>query len=171
MVRFDLTVKSNTITIANKTKISSGYQHQCDPVAFVNAPAGLVYDKKSDVLYVASTMDNAVYAVSHASSIQQDNGPGTVVFSNNKYLHGALGMSMTPNGTLIISNNDAINFDPKHVSELTEITTQGNFVKQISVDTNLGGAFGLAVEKNRGYSRFAAVDDNQNILFLWKVPA
>lgn len=167
IVRLDLSVSVTNVTVIDKTQIASGYQHQCDPVTFVNAPTGLVYDSKTDILYVASTMDNAIYAIPNAAATKQDMGRGSVIFSDNKYLHGPLAMIMAPNGHLVVSNNDTINPNPKHVSALTEFTTQGKFVKEITVDSNPGGAFGLNIENVNGITRFAAVDDNQNLLLIW----
>ncbi len=170
VVRFNLAVGTNSITVVDKTQIASGYQHQCDPVTFVDAPTGLVYDRTKDVLYVSSTMDNVIYAVPHAMSTKNDNGRGNEIFSSKKYLHGALAMTMAPNGDLIVSNNDAINPSPKNFSALTEFTPLGKFVKEITVDANAGGAFGLNIETNADYNRLAAVDDNQNLLLIWKLP-
>lgn len=170
VVRFNLNVGTNGVTVEDKTQIASGYQHQCDPVTFVDAPTGLVYDREKDVLYVSSTMDNTIYSVPDARLTKQDKGRGNEIFSSKKYLHGPLAMTMAPNGDLIVSNNDAINPDPKHFSALTEFTPVGKFIKEITVDSKAGGAFGLNVETNADYNRFAAVDDNQNLLFVWTLP-
>ena len=170
IVRLDLIISSTGVILDGETVIASGYLHQCDPVTFVDAPTGLVYDSTLDVLYVASTADNAVFAVSGAGSATTDNGRGRVVFESMKRLHGPLGMIMAPNGDLIVSNNDAINPDPTQPSELVEFTTTGQFVKEISVDANFGGSFGLAVEVKGDLAHFAAVDDNVSILLDWQFP-
>lgn len=167
VVRFDLAVSATGVVIKDKTQIASGYHHQCDPVTFVDAPTGLVYKPEIDVLYVASTMDNTVYAVFAAGSTKHDVGTGLPVFSSKQYLHGPLAMTLAPNDHLIVSNNDAINPDPNNASALTEFTPLGKFIKQITVDANPGGAFGLNISKSDDVTRFAAVDDNQNILLLW----
>src|ERR1700732_770422 len=170
IVRLDLIVSSTGVTVDGATVIASGYLHQCDQVTFVDAPTGLVYDPTIDVLYVASTTDNAVFAVSGAGSATTDKGRGRVVYASTKRLHGPLGMIMAPNGDLIVSNNDVINPDPTQPSELVEFTTTGKFVKEISVDANFGGSFGLAVETQGNIAHFAAVDDNVSILLDWQFP-
>jgi DNA-binding beta-propeller fold protein YncE len=170
VVRLDLIVSSTGVTLDGETVIASGYLHQCDPVTFVDAPTGLVYDPSLDVLYVASTADNTVFAVSGAGSATTDNGRGRVVYESRNRLHGPLGMIMAPNGDLIVSNNDVINPDPMQPSELVEFTTTGQFVKEISVDANFGGSFGLAVETKGNIAHFAAVDDNVSILLDWQFP-
>jgi hypothetical protein len=167
VVRLDLDINSTGVSVDRVTQIASGYLHQCDPVTFVDAPTGLVYDPERDVLYVASSADNAVFAVSGAGTTHKDQGTGRVIYEDSTHLHGPLGMIMAPNGHLVVANNDAINPDPNQPSEIVEFTIGGRFVKEISVDPNPGGAFGLAVMTQRDVARFAAVDDNASVLLIW----
>jgi len=167
VTRFNTMINGGTLTVQSKTTTASGYMFQCDPVTFVDAPTGLVYNPATDILYVASTLDNAIYAVSHASSRTDDGGTGQVVYRDQAHLHGALGLAAAPNGHLLVSNNDAINPDPNQPSEIVEFTLTGQFVKEISMDPNQGGSFGLNLQTTGPTSRFAAVDDNQNDLNIW----
>ena len=167
VVRFDLAVSASGVTVDSVTPIASGYSHMCDSVTFVDAPTGLVYDANKDVLYVASTNDNAVYAVSDAGDRKHDGGIGKLIYTDAKHLHGPLGMAMAPNGHLLVTNNDAINSDPKQPSEIVEFTVEGKFVKQISVDPAQGASFGLAVETNGNTAQLAAVDDATNLFLIW----
>jgi hypothetical protein len=167
VVRLDLSVGVSGVTVKSITQIASGYAHACDSVTFVDAPTGLVYDGELDILYVASTLDNEVFAVGGAGDTNRDRGRGTLVYADNVHLHGPLGMIQPPNGHLIVSNNDAVNSDPNQPSELVEFTKCGQFVKQISVDPVQGGSFGLAVSTSGDVARLATVDDNQNILLIW----
>jgi hypothetical protein len=170
VVRLDLKVSSSGVSVKNVTQIASGYLHQCDAVTFVDAPTGLVYDADRDVLYVASSADNAVFAVSNAGYTEKDHGTGRIIYEDNVHLHGPLGMIMAPNGHLVVANNDAINPDPNQPSEIVEFTIGGKFVKEISVDPNFGGSFGLAVMTKGDTARFAAVDDNVPVLLIWTLP-
>jgi len=170
VVRYNLSVSSTGVTFNNPTVIASGYQHAADSVTFVDAPTGLVYDAFKDVLYVASTLDNAVYAVRDAGDRKHDGGVGTLIYEDPKHLHGALGMAMAPNGDLLVTNNDSptINPDPNQPSELVEFTVEGHFVKEISLDPTPGGSFGLAVENlGNNTSKLAAVDDSVNLFLIW----
>ena len=133
-------------------------------------PTGLVYDPNLDVLYVASTEDNAVFAVQNAAARTTTGGTGTVIYTDAIHLHGALAMAKAPNGDLLVSNSDVINSDPNQPSEIVEFTIQGQFVKQLSVDPAQGGSFGLAVNVNAGTAFFAAVDDNTATLTIFKIP-
>src|ERR1700683_435593 len=170
IVRVDLVVSSSGVTVDGFTQIAPGYLHTCDTATFVESPTGLVYDPTLDVLYVASSADNAIFSISGAGSATSDNGRGKVIFASTKRLHGPLGMIMAPNGDLVVANNDSINPDPTQPSELVEFTTTGRFVKEISVDSNFGGSFGLAVETQGNTVHFAAVDDNVSTLLDWQFP-
>jgi len=167
IVRYDLDVDPSGVTFRHPTVIASGYQHACDAVTFVDAPTGLVYDAEKDILYVASTLDNAVYAVYDAGDRRHDGGVGKLIYQDAKHLHGALGLAMAPNGHLLVTNNDVINADPNQPSELVEFTVEGEFVKEISLDPTPGGSFGLAVEPLGKKAKLAAVDDSVNLFLIW----
>src|SRR5665213_2405277 len=163
----DFRVNSSGLTLLSTKTIASGYVHRGDPVTLFVSPTGLVYDARRDVLYVASSGDNAVFAVWDAARRQHDNGVGSIIYQDNAHLHGPLGMTLAPNGNLLVSNNDGINSDPNQPSEIVEFTTGGRFVKQLSVEPNQGGAFGLAVLAKGDKAVFAAVDDNTSTLLIW----
>jgi hypothetical protein len=165
--RLDFQVSSSGLKLLNAKTIASGYVHHGDPAALFVAPTGLVYDAKRDRLYVASTGDNAVYAVSHAADTQSDNGQGFIIYQDDAHLHGALGLAEAPNGHLLVSNNDTVNSDPNQPSEIVEFTKEGSFVKQLSMDPGQGGSFGLAVSSSDDKAIFAAVDDNAATLVIW----
>jgi hypothetical protein len=167
VVRLDFAVSSSGLRLLSTKTIASGYIHRGDPVTLFVSPTGLVFDRRHDVLYVASTGDNAVFAVSNAADRQSDDGLGSMIYQDNVHLHGALAMTMAPNGHLLVSNNDGINSDPNQPSEIVEFTIDGRFVKQLSVDPSQGGAFGLAVRTTEDKAIFAAVDDNTSTLLIW----
>jgi hypothetical protein len=170
--RIDFAVSLSGLTKLDHYTIASGFMHQPDPAALFDAPTGLVYDRKTDKLYIASTLDNAVFVVNSASTRTSSEGPGDVVYDDNTHLHGALAMAEAPNGHLLVTNNDVINADPNQPSEIVEFTKQGEFVKEISVDPNLGGSFGLHVNKDEdaGTATLAAVDDNTATITIWTLP-
>jgi len=171
VIRLDARVVPGGLTILSHTQIASGYMHRCDPVALVVAPTGLVYDPALDVLYVASTEDNKIFAIRHAAETKHDAGTGHLVYEDSTHLHGPLGMAQAPNGDLLVANSDVINSDPNQPSEIVEFTVSGHFVKQLSVDPAQGGSFGLAVPSSRGGgTRFAYVDDANNTLTIWTLP-
>jgi hypothetical protein len=170
VTRLDLMIPQNGHpVVASETQIASGYLIRTDPAALVIGPTGLAYDAENDILYVASTGDNAIFAIASAQARTTDAGKGTLVYRDHRHLHGPLALTLTPNGDLITSNGDAVNPDARQPSELVEFTPQGRFVAQLSVDSSPGSAFGLAVESSQDQIHFAAVDDNLNTLDIWTI--
>jgi hypothetical protein len=167
--RLDLSVSSGNVKLLSATIIASGYMAQPNPVGFVTGPTGLVYDPTTDILYVASTLDNAVFAVKQAGHRGGSGGPGIMIFNDTKVLFGPLGLAQAANGDLITANSDLpglpVSPDPAHPSEYVEFTKNGtqpsSFVSQFNIDVVPGAAFGIAVGATAdGAPRLAVVDDN-----------
>jgi len=170
ITRLDFSATPFGLMLKDSVEIASGYMHRCDPAALVVAPTGLVYDAASDTLFVASTEDNAVFAVPHAGQATGSQGTGAIIYQDPVHLHGALAMAKAPNGHLLVTNSDVINSDPNQPSEIVEFTTGGQFVKELPVDPNQGGSFGLQVKAMGNTTRLAAVDDNTATLLIWTIP-
>jgi uncharacterized protein YuzE/propanediol dehydratase small subunit len=175
VTRLDVTIAGTTLTVNAKVQIASGYATRPDANAFVVGPGGMVYDPGSDTLYLASSAEKVagvevgtIFSIPKAGSRTTDGGMGTALFADAAHLHGPIGMVLAPNGNLVVANSDAVNADPNQPSELVEITTGGQFVRQISIDPNNGAAFGLTVGAFGGQAAFAALNDNQSTLTVWE---
>src|ERR1700688_714309 len=170
VTRLDVSVDDGGVHLNRATKIASGYTFRSDPAALVVGPTGLAYDPQRDVLYVASTADNAIFAVFGAGNSQHDGSKGVVIYADNAHLRGPIAMTLGPNGHLFVANGDAVNADPKQPSEIVEFTPQGRFVAQLSIDPAPDGAFGIAfAQPQHEFVRFAAVDDNTNAVTVWQL--
>lgn len=170
--RIELVFDGGNFSIKSTATIASGYTHHADPATFEVSPTGSAYDPTTGILYVASTGDNAVYAIANALFARVPRGMGKVIYADQVHLHGALAMVFGPNGNLLVSNSDEFNVDPNQPSEIVEFTVTGQFVGEISVDPNLGGAFGIkATGVNDNSYRFAAVDDNAVNVTIWTLNA
>jgi DNA-binding beta-propeller fold protein YncE len=172
VTRIDLAIPpGGTPQVLSKTQIASGFAHRTDPNALVVGPTGLAYDARTGTLYVASTGDNAIYAIPFAGITPIDEGKGRLVSNDPQHLHGPLGLTLAPNGDLIAANGDAVNQDPQQLNELVELTPQGKFVSEFQIDNGAAGAaFGLALQVHDDHLRLAAVDDNTNSLLVWTLP-
>jgi hypothetical protein len=169
VTRVNLKLKEDgKLVVESLTQVASGYGTACNAAAVVVGPTGLAFDASQDVLYVASTDDNEIFAVRGAGHADGDHGPGRVIYQDNEHLHGPLALALAPNGDLITANGDAINPDPSHFSEIVEFTPEGQFVGQFQIDPVVGSAFGLAVVRSRGSILLAAVDDNTSVLDEWR---
>jgi hypothetical protein len=169
VVRFDLTFNSSGLVTHKGTIIASGYGFHTDPNAAVVGPTGLYYDAKSNCLYIASTVDNAIYKIKNAGNAMTSQGMGTVVYKDDMHLHGPLGIVKAPNGDFLVTNGDAINSDKTQPSAIVEFSPAGKFVRQLSVDPAQGGAFGLDIEVMGDTARFATVNDNIPNLLIWTI--
>jgi hypothetical protein len=177
VTRIDLNIPdASTPMVESETQIASGYAHHTDPNALVVGPTGLAFDAATETLYVASTADNAIFAIHDASDTRHDHGVGDLIFNDPNVLHGPLGLVLAPNGDLIVSNGDAVNPNPNAINELVEITKDGEFVAQFQLDGMVsppaaaGAAFGIALTSDNGVLRFAAVDNAFNTVHVWTLP-
>jgi DNA-binding beta-propeller fold protein YncE len=166
VVRLDVAVSSSTVTLEKKTMIASGYAHMPNSAALVLGPTGLAFDAGTGTLYVASTADNVIYAVSNALHLSSAAGKGEAIFSSS-HLRGPLALRFAPNGHLLAANGDAVNADVLHPSEIVEFTRWGEFIREYDVDASQGGAFGLDTRSGEdGELNYAVIDDVTNSLLV-----
>ena len=169
VTRLDVTT-GGSFKVVGATQSASGYAHRTDPAALVIGPTGLAYDEERDLLYVASTGDNEIFAIPNARGTKSDAGMGKLVYQDSTHLHGPLGLALAPNGHLITANGDAVNAVDGTQNELVEFTPRGKFIALFQVDLGPGGGtFGLAFGGEGDDMRLAAVDDDQNTLDIWSV--
>jgi hypothetical protein len=168
VTRLELTFSGGAVAIKSKVTIANGYMHENSSTAFVLGPTGLAFDGKSSTLYVASTDDNAIYAVPNAVKAMSPVVKGKLISHDLVHLHGPLGLALAPNGDLISSQGDAVNPDPTQQSEIVEFTKSGKFVTEFAVDSTIGAAFGIAVDgPGEGAVNFAAVNDTLNTVIVY----
>ncbi len=169
--RLDLAVGATTVTVMHKTLVATGYTHEPNSSALVLGPTGLAFDEGNDILYVASTADNAIFSVAHAGKATGPVTKGTLVFADS-HLHGPLGLAFAPNGHLLAANGDAVNVDLTHPSEITEFTKTGEFVREFNLDAGVDAPFGIAtVRAENAKFNLALVNDNTNAIVVYRLPA
>jgi sugar lactone lactonase YvrE len=166
VTRVDLKVPMNgdKIVVRDMVQIGSGFPQRPDPAVFWLGPTGLSFNAKTDVLYVASTRANEIFAISGAATTGGQSGTGALVYQDPAHLRGPLGLALAPNGDLLTTNGDAVNSDPNQASELIEFTPGGQFVGQLSLASAQGGAFGFSVLSSRRRLEVASVNDVTNTL-------
>jgi hypothetical protein len=182
VTRLDMTMSENGAPwkVTDATVVASGYKFGTNMAALVVGPQGLAYDHRHDVLYVASTLDNAIFTVSHPLEAMDSSGTGTVFAQNDGNLNGPLSLALAPNGHLLVTNGDAIlpNAPPPPFNLILEYqppqgsATMGTLVVELPIDNTglAGGAFGLAIGSTIDHKQIlAAVDDNSNSLIEWTI--
>lgn len=159
----------NLAVVAPPVTIADGYAFGPDPTAVVVGPAGLAYDSGSDILYVASELDNEIFALEGAGKTKSDLGTGKVVFSDSTHLRGPLGLIIATNGDLITANGDptTVTNSTAGPSEIVEFTKGGHFVRTFSIDSAAGSAFALNELFESGTIQFSYVDDAEATLTIW----
>lgn len=165
--RLDVAVAPKGLTLLKKTTIAAGYPHMPNAAAVVLGPTGLAFDRDTDMLYVASTADNTIYAIPRAASRTNAAARGSIAFSD-PHLRGPLALRFAPNGNLLTANGDAVNSDLLHPSEIVEFTAGGQFVREYDVDASQGGAFGLDTLRE-GPFNYAVIDDVTNSLSVTRL--
>jgi DNA-binding beta-propeller fold protein YncE len=170
VARLDVAVESGGLKLLKKTAIAIGYAHIPNTAALILGPTGLAFDPQSDTLYVASTADNAIYAIPAARERTAAVKLGNLVFADS-HLRGPLALRFAPDGNLLAANGDAVNMDALHPSEIVEFTIWGQFVREYNVDAGQGGAFGLdTVSGNDAGFNYAVIDDVTNNLEVTELP-
>jgi hypothetical protein len=167
VTRLNFMIGYSGVTLVSKTQIGSGFGHQLIPAIVAVGPTGLAYDPGRDLLFVASTADNEIFAIADPVRRTTSAGTGFVVFADQTHLHGPLGLTLGPNGNLITANGDGVNAGGTQ-NDLVEFTEDGDLVATYQLDTGApGAAFGIASTIFHGTVRFAAVDDDLNTLTTW----
>ena len=113
---------------------------------------------------------DAIFSVPGAGKATTPVTKGTQVFADAR-LRGPLALVFAPNGHLLTANGDAVNADPNFPSQITAITTKGQFLLQAQLDPKPDAPFGIAlnVSQTVGQSTMALVNDNQNTLELFAI--
>jgi hypothetical protein len=169
VTRLDVFLGGGDFRVIGVNQIAHGYSIATNSAALVVGPTGLAYSPFTGTLYVASTDDNAIYAIPFANVTNEDVKKGLLVYQDNTHLHGPLALALAPNGHLITANGDAV-FAGGNQNELVEFTVFGKFVAQYQIDSGApGAAFGLAIANDGSNIRLAAVDDNTNDIDIWVV--
>lgn len=123
--------------------------------ALVLGPTGLAL-ASNGTLYVASTQDNRILAISDAATRTTAASGGGAVLTEGGHLKEPLGMVMAPNGNILTTNGGDGN--------MVETTPSGQQAAVQTADekTGAGSLFGLAISPSG--NRIYYVDDGENTL-------
>jgi hypothetical protein len=168
VVRYDLSLGFNppSFQILDQVIIASGFSQANGGAAVILGVSGLAYSPWNDTLYIASSNDDIIYALSGARQTSSTL-PFPPAFISDSNLRGPVVLVLAPNGDLLVSNSDGNNANPTFPSEIVQYASDGAFITEYSVDPNEGGAFGIALIQAGNAFAFAAVDDNTNMVTVW----
>jgi hypothetical protein len=140
--------------MTGSTVIGSGYISKANKAAFVQGPTGVVLGANG-TLYVAETVSNQVSEIPNAATRTTAVADGTSTLSSGGWLNAPLGLTLAPNGDVIVMNaNDG---------NAVEISPQGHQVaKKTLVPKGSGDLFAAAVAP--GGQGLLFVNDGTNAL-------
>jgi predicted lipoprotein with Yx(FWY)xxD motif len=146
-----------TPKVLSETVIADGIPWVDSAEALVLGPTGLAL-ASDGTLYVASTEDSKILAISEAMTRTTPAAKGGTVLTEGGHLKEPLGMVLAPNGNIVTSNGGDGN--------MVETTPAGQQVAVQTADkkTGAGALFGLVVAPNGKGIYF--VDDGENTLKL-----
>jgi hypothetical protein len=149
--------EGQTPKVLSETVIANGIPWVNSAEALVLGPTGLAL-ASNGTLYVASTQDNKIYAISEAMTRTTAAAKGGTVLTEGGHLKEPLGMVLAPNGNIITSNGGDGN--------MVETTPAGQQVAVQTADkkTGAGSLFGLVIAPAGKGIYF--VDDGENTLNL-----
>jgi hypothetical protein len=147
--------EGQTPKVLSETVIADGIPWVDSAEALVLGPTGLAL-ASDGTLYVASTEDNKILAISEAMTRTTPAAKGGTVLTEGGHLKEPLGLVLAPNGNIITSNGGDGN--------MVETTPAGQQVAVQSADkkTGAGSLFGLAIAPEGNGIYF--VDDGENTL-------
>jgi hypothetical protein len=157
VVRLDFSLSAGSPpSLTSATAVGSGYPWKADKAALVLAPTGLALGHNG-TLYVADTQTNTISAIPQALTRTTAQSATTGMLSAGGALDAPLGMTMAPNGDLIVVNGNNGN--------AVEITPAGRqLVTRTLVKNGAGDLFGIITTPNG----MIAVNDGANALDLFR---
>lgn len=149
--------ENQTPKVISETVIANGIPWVDSEEALVLGPTGLAL-AANGTLYVASTEDNKILAISEAMTRTTPAAKGGTVLTEGGHLKEPLGVVLAPNGNIITSNGGDGN--------MVETTPAGRQVAVQTADTKTGAGslFGLVIAPEGKGIYF--VDDGENTLNL-----
>jgi hypothetical protein len=160
VVRLDFDLKNPGTTsppaLTSTTVVGSGYPWKANKAALVLAPTGLALGHNG-TLYVADTQTNTISAIPQATTRTTAQVATAGLLSAGGALDAPLGMTLAPNGDLIVVNGNNGN--------AVEITPAGRqLTTRTLVKNGAGDLFGIVTMPNG----ILAVNDGTNAVELFR---
>ncbi len=157
VVRLDFNLSaSSPPALSSTTVVGSGYPWRANKAALVLAPTGLALGHNG-TLYVADTQTNTISAIPQATTRTTAQVATAGLLSAGGALDAPLGMTMAPNGNLVVVNGNNGN--------AVEITTAGRqLTTKTLVKNGAGDLFGIITTPDG----IVAANDGTNALELFR---
>jgi sugar lactone lactonase YvrE len=115
-VRLDVSLSGTVPQLTGETVIGSDFAWKVNQATFMFGPTGVALGNNGS-LYVAQTLSNRITVIPGATTRTSPVAHGTNTLTSGGFLSAPLGMTMAPNGDLVVTNGNDGN--------AVEITPQG----------------------------------------------
>jgi hypothetical protein len=136
--RFDFQIFQrgvSQIRMTRATMIGAGFPTAGSATTDLQGPTGLSYDEATDTLYVASTLENAVYAIDRASRVRNVGTKGRLVMSTSPRVTEPTGVSVSPSRTLLVAGTLA-----SGATGIAEFDLSGTYIGEVITSAAPGGS-------------------------------
>ena len=159
VVRLDLSLSATAPPVlTSSTVIGSGYPWRANKAALVLAPTGLALGHNG-TLYVADTLTNAISAIPQALTRTSPIAATAGTLSAGGALDAPLGMTLAPNGDLVVVNGNNGN--------AVEVTPAGRqLATKTLVKNGAGDLFGIVT--TQAGDGMIVVNDGANAVDLFR---
>jgi len=154
VARIDVTLGGAMPQMTGSTIVGSNFAWKVNQPTFMLGPTGVAL-ARNGTLYVAQTLSNRITAIPDALTRTTPVSDGTNTLTSGGFLNAPLGMTIAPNGDVIVMNGNNGN--------AVEITPRGRQIAKLTLVPNGAGTlFGVAISGNgRG---LVFVNDGSNAL-------
>lgn len=160
VVRISISLSASAAPrLVTATVIGSGFISKPNKTALAQGATGVALGSNG-TLYVAETVQNRVAEIPNALSRMTAFVDGSTTLSSDGWLNGPLGVTLAPNGDVIVLNGNDGN--------AVEISPSGRqLAKSTLVPNGSGDLFGATIA--RGGNGLLFVNDGKNVLEIVKV--
>jgi hypothetical protein len=123
------------IRMTRATQIGGGFTTAGSATTDLQGPTGLSYDETTDTLYIASTLENAVFAIDKASRIRNVGTKGRLVFSTSPRISEPTGVSVSPSRTLLVAGTLS-----NGTTGIAEFDLKGTYIGEVITSPAGGGS-------------------------------
>ena len=153
IARLDVSLSGTVPELMGETVIGNDFAWKVNQPTFMLGPTGVALGSNGS-LYVAQTLSNRITVIPDATTRTSAIADGTNTLTSGGFLNAPLGMTIAPNGDVVVMNGNDGN--------AVEITPQGRQIAKLTLVSNGAGTlFGLAITDD---GRLVFVNDGSNAL-------
>lgn len=127
--RFDFQIFQrgvSQIKMTRATQIGGGFTTAGSATTDLKGPTGLSYDETTDTLYIASTLEDSIYAIDNASRVRNVGTKGRFVMNTSARVTDPTGVDVSPSRTLLVAGTLSNN-----TTGIAEFDLKGTYIGEV----------------------------------------